>query len=69
MKSSRFSMSSASAASPEVRVKDQPGGSLVPSEWRVAMRMPRVERATAAHGQCLRPDAGISRCWSGLFAE
>jgi len=67
MKSSRFSMSSASAASPEVRVKDQPGGSLVPEAWRVAMRMPRVERATAAHGPYFRTDAGIggiSRLWS-----
>src|SRR6267143_1658920 len=54
MKSSRFSMSSASAASPEVRVKDQPGGSSVPEEWRVAMRMPRVERATARIAYWLR---------------
>jgi len=60
MKSRRFSMSSASAASPEVRVKDQPGGSLVPEAWRVAMRMPRVERATAAHAHCLVRSIGVS---------
>jgi len=49
MKSSRFWISSARAASPEVMLNDQPGAIFVPPECSVATRMASVETATASH--------------------
>src|SRR5436190_23938274 len=67
MKRSRFWTSSATAESPELRSKDQPGGRSVPDAYSVATRIQAVEAATPAHGRrrfmgredsvfaCLRP--------------